>query len=80
MRNRTIACARHNLRRLLSSPRNWALLIIAVGIFNMVKPESAWYMEYGWRYKDAEPSDLALTVNRFAGGFAIFIGLIFLIS
>lgn len=34
MRNRTIACARHNLRRLLSSPRNWALLIIAVLCFD----------------------------------------------
>lgn len=34
MHNKTIACALHNLRRLTSSPRNWALLIIAVLSFD----------------------------------------------
>ena len=34
MRNRTLACAAHNLRRLMASPRNWALLILAVLCFD----------------------------------------------
>ena len=34
MRNRTLACAAHNLRRLTASPRNWALLILAVLCFD----------------------------------------------
>lgn len=34
MRNKTITCTMHNLRRLTSSPRNWALLILAVLCFD----------------------------------------------
>lgn len=34
MHNRTIACAVHNLRRLATSPRNWALFILAILCFD----------------------------------------------
>jgi len=57
-----------------------ALLVIAVGIFNIAKPDVAWYLEYGWRYKDAEPFDLALTANRFGGGFTVFLGAILFLA
>ena len=59
-----------------ADPTNWflVLFLIAVGIFNAAAPETAWYLEYGWRYKDAEPSDAALTAARAGGIFAIFVG------
>lgn len=50
--------------------------LLALGIFNTVSPHTAWYLEYGWRYKDAEPSDLALSCNRFGGVAAIAVAVI----
>ena len=54
---------------------NWlaALFIGVVGIFNIVSPYSAWYLEYGWRYKNAEPSDIALGLNRVVGVIAVIV-------
>ena len=52
------------------------ILLIALGIFNVAVPHAAWYLEYGWRYKDAEPSDFALGLNRFGGVVAIIIAVI----
>lgn len=51
-----------------------AVLLLAVGIFNTAAPQTAWWLEYGWRFKDAEPSDLALGANRILGVVLIFIG------
>ena len=51
-------------------------ILIAVGIFNTVWPRAAWYLEYGWRYKNAEPSDLVLGLNRFGGIIAILVAVI----
>ena len=50
--------------------------LLAVGIFNTASPHTAWYLEYGWRYKDAEPSDLALSTTRFGGIAAIAVAVI----
>lgn len=44
-----------------------ALLLLAVGIFNILSPKTAWMLSHGWRYKDAEPSDMALLANRLGG-------------
>ena len=52
------------------------LLAIAVGIFNLAVPRTAWYLSYGWRFKDAEPSDAALALGRLGGGIAVFAGLL----
>ena len=52
------------------------LLLLAAGIFNAAAPHTAWYLEYGWRYKDAEPSDLALAATRFGGVAAIAVAVI----
>lgn len=61
-----------------ASPSQAGTSIVAVGIFNLVSPYSAWYLEYGWRYKNAEPSDLALQVCRVSGGVAILAAIILL--
>jgi hypothetical protein len=52
------------------------ILLLGIGVFNMVSPHTAWYLEYGWRYKNAEPSDLALGLNRVGGVFAIIVAII----
>ena len=52
------------------------LLVIALGIWNLAAPRTAWYLSYGWRFKDAEPSDAALVLGRVGGGAAVCIGLL----
>lgn len=53
-----------------------ALILIGVGILNIASPHTAWYLEYGWRYKNAEPSDLALSLGRLSGFVAIIIAVV----
>ena len=53
-----------------------ALLLLAVGIFSIASPETAWMLSHGWKYKDAEPSDMALTANR-VGGMLCILGAVF---
>ena len=55
------------------------LVLIALGIFSMAVPQASWYLSYGWRFKDAEPSDVALVYARIGGGVAIAAGLILLL-
>lgn len=57
-----------------------ALLLCGVGIFNLAAPKASWYLSYGWHFKDAEPSDAAITLSRIGGGIAIVIGVIMLIA
>lgn len=48
------------------------LLLIALGIWHAASPYTAWYLSHGWRYKNAEPSDLALGMTR-VGGFVVIV-------
>lgn len=57
-----------------------ALLVAAVGVFNIMSPQTAWYLEYGWRFKNAEPSDLALGFNRVGGLIAVIVAVILLFT
>ena len=52
------------------------LVCIAMGVWGIAKPESLWYLGYGWRYRNAEPSDAALIVERLSGVLCIVVGLI----
>ena len=52
------------------------LLLLAVGLWNTISPYSSWYVSHGWRYKNAEPSDLALGLTRAGGIFAILLGVL----
>ena len=53
-----------------------ALLLLAVGLFDLISPRTAWYLGYGWRFKDAEPSDAALVLYRVGGVIAVLAALI----
>lgn len=52
------------------------LLLLAIGVFHTASPRTGWYLSYGWRYKDAEPSDAALAAGRLGGVACIVIGII----
>ena len=52
--------------------------LLAIGLWGAAAPRSLWYVEYGWHFKDAEPSELALGLNRVGGIICLVIGLIVL--
>lgn len=52
------------------------LLLVALGAFQTASPRTSWYISHGWRYKNAEPSDLALGLGRVGGVIIIIIGII----
>lgn len=51
-------------------------ICILIGALNLAFPQVGWYLRYGWHFKDAEPSDLAIGLARLGGGAAIVIGII----
>ncbi len=54
------------------------ILLFAFGILGTVSPKTIWQLEYGWRFKNAEPSDIALTVNRVVGVVLMIIAAVFI--
>jgi len=57
-----------------------AIILIALGFVDAVYPKVSWYIGYGWRYKNAEPSDAALIFGRIGGIAVIIVGVILLLS
>ena len=53
-----------------------AIVCLLIGAFNIISPYGAWFLGYGWRYRDAEPSDLALLMTRIGGIVAVIIGIV----
>ncbi len=53
-------------------------LIILVSILSIVYPSISWFLSHGWRFKDAEPSELALFTTRISGVIVIVFMLIIL--
>lgn len=69
----------------LPDPPNYDRIIIAVilagiGLFNIVRPRTAWFLDSGWKYKDAEPSDMALSAHVIGGILALVIAVIVFMS
>lgn len=58
----------------------WISILLAAGALLAVVPWAAWMLAYGWRFKDAEPSDFALAANRILGVTLIVIGIICLLD
>lgn len=56
------------------------LILIALGAFYAFLPHAAWYLTYGWRFKDAEPSDAALVISRISGVAVAIFGLFFIFA
>lgn len=55
------------------------IFLILLGAVNVAGPHMMWYLGYGWRYKNAEPSDMALIAERAGGIIAIVFGAICLL-
>lgn len=49
---------------------------IGIGLFNILAPNAAWQLNYGWRFKNAEPSDAAIEMSRIGGIVAIIVGVL----
>ncbi|MCM3785053.1 hypothetical protein M3231_18945 [Neobacillus mesonae] len=58
----------------------FGFLFIIGGLIAALSPHTAWYLSIGWRFKDTEPSDLALVVERIAGIILAVIGFILIVS
>ncbi|MCG7378088.1 hypothetical protein MH215_13885 [Paenibacillus sp. ACRSA] len=56
------------------------VLALILGALFAIWPYLGWYLRLGWRLKDAEPSDLALSVDRILGVVLVIIGLILIVS
>lgn len=52
------------------------LLLIALGAWHILSPESVFYLRKGWMFKQAEPSDGYITLARVSGGAFALLGLI----
>ena len=57
-----------------------SMFLFVVGFLGIAVPKAGWYLEYGWRFKNAEPSALALTVNRIGGGICILVAVVLLFA
>ncbi len=54
------------------------LLLIGMGAVMVLAPQTVWLLRYGWQFRDAEPSSLALGVSRASGVVVILAGIVFL--
>lgn len=55
-----------------------AVFIMAIGAVGIFSPYTAWYLGYGWRFQNAEPSDAAMMFGRAGGVIAAVLGLFML--
>lgn len=58
----------------------FGLVCTAIGLWQSISPDSVWYLRHGWKFRNAEPSDIALGLTRLGGGLAIIIGVIAFLS
>lgn len=56
------------------------IILLIAGICNTAAPYYMWQLGYGWRFKDAQPSDIALWVTRAGGILAIAVSVIAMLS
>ena len=52
------------------------LLLMGLGALNFFLPEIPFYLKYGWRFRDEEPSEVYLTLTRIGGALVAILGLI----
>lgn len=57
-----------------------AIIVLIVSIIAIFAPRFTWFLSTGWRFKNAEPSNLVLVVNRIVGVIAAVISVFVIIS
>lgn len=57
------------------------LILILFGAVAVLSPRLVWHLEVGWKLKDpdAEPSDMALLVNRIVGVVMLVLGGLYIV-
>jgi hypothetical protein len=61
-----------------SGKKIFGFLFVLCGLFGAISPRTAWYLEIGWQLRDAEPTELALILNRIIGIAFCIVGLVIL--
>lgn len=54
------------------------VLLLTLGLLAIISPESMAYLRGGWRFKNAEPTEWAITMERIAGIFFLIMALVLL--
>ncbi|GMQ64628.1 DUF6199 family natural product biosynthesis protein [Vallitalea maricola] len=58
----------------------FGIVLFILGVVSIVSPETTWFLNRGWMYKKAEPSELYLTLVKIGGVIGCIAGIIFLFS
>ena len=56
------------------------LFLLIVGVINTAWPQATWYLDIGWKVKDAEPSEAALIWGRVVGVALLIIAAVMIIA
>ena len=56
------------------------LFLLVIGVINTAWPQATWYLDVGWKVKDAEPSEAALTWGRVVGVVLLIIAAVMIIA
>lgn len=51
-------------------------LLVIFGVLEAAFPQTFWWLSHGWRFKDAEPSDMAIGLGRASGVIMVIAGII----
>jgi len=54
------------------------IVLIIISLVAVFSPQTAWYWEEGWQYRNVEPSDAALIAVRSGGVIGLIIGIVWL--
>lgn len=52
------------------------VLVLIIGLFSAIFPRGVWQLSIGWLFRNAEPSDAALTMSRVGGIVLVILGLV----
>lgn len=55
-------------------------ILLALAAWLLLRPRDLWFLAWGWRYKDVQPSDLVLLLYRLLGALLGLWGLVRLIG
>lgn len=75
--NELVEIAKEDVPKSVGS-KPWFLVIVlgVLGLAGLICPYGLWWLGYGWYYKEAKPSESAITVGRAGGGIALFVAVV----
>lgn len=58
----------------------FGILLIALGVYSVARPQTFWYLRVGRKVPGVQPSSLYLFLLRFGGIMAILLGLVTILN